>query len=301
MPRGLILATGEDIPNGHSLQARCVIVSINKGSTNAAVLSILQEAADSGRLSQIMAKFIMWIAAKADQGKIKKDLSQIHTKCKEQLTNKGHTRMRDNLATLLSGLWLLLEFGKEHGILSDENIAHFKSKALNAAQDLAHLQVSVDQDGSEAERYIQFLKSALAMGRAHLADKDGTYPHYYCNLGWKMAGAGTYQRLEGQGSKIGWVDENYIYLIPKAALSVIRLLSNNNGNYLGSNERALNKTLREANMLAKCSDDRATTKVTVKGTRETVLCLPLRLIIEKDETLPSRATNIELTGDDIPF
>ena len=30
---------------------------------------------------------------------------------------------------------------------------------------------------------------------------------------------------------------------PKAALSVIKLLSNNNGNYLGSTERALNKTL----------------------------------------------------------
>ena len=301
VPRGLILATGEDIPNGHSLQARCVIVSINKGATDTKVLSLLQEAADSGRLSQIMAEFIMWIAAKADQGKNKKDLSRIHTECKEQLTNKGHTRTKDNLATLLSGLWLLLEFGREHGILSDENIKHFKLKALSAAQDLAHLQVSVDQDGSEADRYIQFLKSALTMGRAHLADKDGTYPHHSSALGWKMVGSGTYQRLEGQGSKIGWVDENYIYLIPKAALSVIKLLSNNNGNYLGSNERALNKTLREANMLAQCSDDRATTKVTVEGRRETVLCLPLSLIIEKDETLPPRATNIELTGDDIPF
>jgi len=30
---------------------------------------------------------------------------------------------------------------------------------------------------------------------------------------------------------------------PKAVLSVIKLLSNNNGNYLGSTERALNKTL----------------------------------------------------------
>ena len=301
MPRGLILATGEDIPNGHSLQARCVIVSINKGATDTAVLSTLQEAADSDQLSQMMADFIMWIAEKADEGKIKKHLTRVHAECKELLVNKGHTRMRDNLATLLSGLWFLLEFGKEQNILSDENITHFKSKALSAAQNLAQLQVSVDQDGSEAERYIQFLKSALTMGLAHLAHMDGTYPYHSSALCWKMVGSGTYERLEGQGSKIGWVDEDYIYLIPKAALSVIKLLSNNNGSYLGSTERALNKTLREANMLVKCSDDRATTKVTVQGIRETVLCLPLSLIIEKDETLPPRATTIELTVDDIPF
>lgn len=43
IPRGLILATGEDIPNGHSLQARCAILSIKKGATDTVKLSALQD------------------------------------------------------------------------------------------------------------------------------------------------------------------------------------------------------------------------------------------------------------------
>ena len=301
VPRGLILATGEDIPNGHSLQARCVIVSINKGATNTAVLSILQEAAASGQLPQIMAEFIMWIAAKADQGKIKKDLSRIHTECKKQLTNKGHTRTKDNLATLLSGLWLLLEFGKEQNILSDENITHFKSKALSAAQDLAHLQVSVDQDGSEAERFISLLQSTLSMRRAHLVGKNGNCPPHAEALGWKWIGSGDNAKIDGQGPKIGWVTDGCIYIDFNATLGIIKTLSTQIGNHLGSGERAISKALLEANMLVKYDQGRTTTKVTVEGIRKNLLCLRLSLILDVDLIPPPRATNIELTVDDIPF
>ena len=37
VPRGLILATGEDIPNGHSLQARCAILSIERGAKDTGI------------------------------------------------------------------------------------------------------------------------------------------------------------------------------------------------------------------------------------------------------------------------
>ena len=60
--------------------------------------------------------------------------------------------MPDNLATLLSGLGLLLEFGREQAILSDQKIQHCKTTATNAAQKLANLQVIVDKEASEAER-----------------------------------------------------------------------------------------------------------------------------------------------------
>jgi hypothetical protein len=301
MPRGLILATGEDIPNGHSLQARCVIISINKGAVDTATLTALQEAADSGQLSQMMADFIMWIAEKADEGKIKKHLTRVHAECKELLVNKGHTRMRDNLATLLSGLWLLLEFGKEQNILSDENIKHFKSKALSAAQDLAHLQVSVDQDGSEAERFITLLQSALSMSRAHVIEINGNSPSHCESLGWKWFGSGDNHKCDGQGPKIGWVTDYYVYIDIKAALIVIKPLSTQIGNYLGSSERAIKKALLEAGMLVKYDQGRTTTKVTVEGIRKNLLCLRLSLILDVDLIPTQRATTIELTVDDIPF
>jgi hypothetical protein len=300
VPRGLILATGEDIPNGHSLQARCLIMSINKGATDTATLSKLQNAAASGQLSQIMSDFIRWAAEQADEGKIKKHLSRVHAECKEHFTNKGHTRMGDNLATSLSGLWLLLEFANERASLSGGKVQQLKSKAISAAQNLAQLQVSVDQEGSEAERFVALLQSALSMCRAHMANKDGNQPYHYGALGWKMIGTGEYQKLDGQGPRIGWLDDDCVYLDPKAALSVIKPLSSQIGNYLGSSERAISKALQEANMLAKYEAGRTTTKVTVEGRRKPLLCLPLNLFIEEDET-PPKETIQPPEQDDFPF
>jgi hypothetical protein len=261
-------------------------MSINKGATDTATLSDLQSAAESGHLSQIMSDFIMWAAEQADKGKIKKHLSRVHAECKEHFTNKGHTRMGDNLATSLSGLWLLLEFTNERASLSDGKVQQLKLKAVSAAQNLAQLQVSVDQEGSEAERFVTLLQSALGMCRAHMADKGGNPPHDCEALGWKWIGYGENAKLDGQGPRIGWVDDDSVYLDPKAALSVIKPLSSQIGNYLGSSERAISKAFQEANKLAKYDAGRTTTKVTVEGRRKPLLCLPLNLFIEKDKTPP---------------
>ena len=42
-PRGIVLATGEDVPNGHSLQARMILIRIAKGDIDIKVLSELQK------------------------------------------------------------------------------------------------------------------------------------------------------------------------------------------------------------------------------------------------------------------
>ena len=300
VPRGLILATGEDIPNGHSLQARCMVVSINKGATDTSALSDLQTAAASGHLSQIMSDFIMWTAEEANKGKIKKHLSRVHAECKEQFINNGHTRMRDNLATALSGLWLLLEFANKRASLSDGKVQQFKVKAVSAAQNLAQLQVSIDQEGSEAERFVALLQSALGMCRAHIANKDGNEPYHYEAFGWKLIGTGDYQKMDGQGPRIGWADDDHVYLDSKAAISIIKPLSSQIGNYLGSSERSISKALREANMLEKCDTDRTTLKVTVEGRRKNLLCLSLSLLIEQDGPPPKPPTS-DYSDDDIPF
>ena len=73
VPKGMICATGEDLPNGHSLQARLVIINMKKGSTDTGVLSQLQDYAQTGDLAQLNANFIRWIAAAADDGVIERN------------------------------------------------------------------------------------------------------------------------------------------------------------------------------------------------------------------------------------
>ena len=88
-----------------------------------------------------------------------------------------------------------------------------------------------------------------------------------------MTGAPYNETPYGQGTKIGWIDRNEILLDMKAASSVIKPLSTRLGNHLGSSERAINKALFEAGMLAKCDEGRHKTKVSVEGRRVPVIKL----------------------------
>ena len=300
IPRGLILATGEDIPNGHSLQARCVIISIEKGSADTLMLSDLQDASEDGDLSQLMSDFIAWVAQKADQDKINGLIESMHSDCMGYLEKGGHTRTRNNLATLLSGLWLLFEFGLERKCIKPEEVARFKKMGVASAQAMAKFQDVVDKEASDAERFVDLLQSALGAGKAHLAAPDGEHPKCWRAAGWKQILSLQMSRMEGLGVKVGWIDDQTIYLDPNAALSVVKAYSSQIGNYLGSSERALAKALKEAHFLIKCDPGRNTAKVTVEGRRKNLLCLPLTALIERDPERPN--TDISAYSDaDIPF
>ena len=99
-----------------------------------------------------------------------------------------------------------------------------------------------------------------------------------------MTGADKYEKVEGQGTKIGWTFNERIYLDMKAALSVLKPLSTRLGNNLGSSERAINKALFEAGKLAKCDGGRHKTKVRVEGQRVHVICLAVSYVMDKEET-----------------
>ena len=301
IPRGLILATGEDIPNGQSLQARFVILSIKKGATNTDTLTALQELAKQESLAQLMSNFLSWGADQADQNKIKSLITAAHDDCIKELPTSGHTRMRDNLASLMSGIWLLLKFGKERGKISDAEIAKFKAATLNAAAKVAEFQMSVDQEASEADRFIEYLRSSIAMGAAHLASKDGTCPAAPSTWGWKTTGTSDNEATYGQGAKIGWIVGNEIYLDMKAALSVIKTFSTRLGNHLGSSELAIKKALFEAGMLAKEGEGRYTKKVSVEGRRENVTCIQVSLLMDIEEIEREPSEDDEPPEDNLPF
>jgi hypothetical protein len=289
------LATGEDIPNGHSLQARCVILSIKKGATNTDTLTVLQELAEQEILAQLMSNFLRWVAEKADQKQIKGLITAAYDDCKKELPRSGHTRMRDNLASLMSGIWLLLQFGKECSGLTEEEIFKVKASTLNAATKVAELQISVDREASDADRFIEFLRSSLAMGAAHLASKLGGCPTEPSACGWIINGLPDNEIARGQGPKIGWIFDNQIFLDMKATLSVIKTLSTRLGNHLGSSERAISKALFEAGMLAKNDKGRHTAKVSVEGRRENVICLPVSIVLDLEEI------ELEPSDDDTAF
>ena len=302
IPKGMICATGEDLPNGHSLQARCIIVNMKKGSTNTNILSQLQYYAKTGDLAKMNANFIKWIASAADKGNIKKYFDDALSSCAEQLPTEGHARTQDNLSQMLVGLWIYLQYSIEVGTMNLETANNFKLQAIKTALALSQIQASVDKDASDAERFVKLLQSALSMGSCHLAAQNGGHPKYYSAVGWKLTGFGEYGKIESQGVKVGWINNKYALIDLTAAQKVVKQLSQASGNYLGSSDRAVVKALKEANMLAEVSKDRLTIKVTVEGQRRNLLCMDINLFIDIDnEKNTPEQPALDYLCEDLPF
>jgi len=58
-PRGLVICTGEDLPTGHSIQARLVIIEVDRERLNLDVITDLQASDD--RLAHAMRGYIEWL------------------------------------------------------------------------------------------------------------------------------------------------------------------------------------------------------------------------------------------------
>ena len=66
-PRALLLATGEDLPRGHSLQARLLTIPIGPGDVDRDCLSRCQKAASEGHLAMAMGAFLSWLASRYEE------------------------------------------------------------------------------------------------------------------------------------------------------------------------------------------------------------------------------------------
>jgi hypothetical protein len=61
-PNGLIWSTGEELPRGHSLQARMLALELRPGDVDWETLTVVQRDARAGLLEACMAGFIRWVA-----------------------------------------------------------------------------------------------------------------------------------------------------------------------------------------------------------------------------------------------
>ena len=62
-PRGIIMSTGEDLPRGHSVQARQFIIEVQSGDIDIARLTLAQKAAADGAYAEAMAGWLRYLAA----------------------------------------------------------------------------------------------------------------------------------------------------------------------------------------------------------------------------------------------
>ena len=252
-PRGLVVCTGEDLPTGHSIQARLVIVEIDRERLNLDVVTELQ--ASGNRLSHAMRGFIEWLqpaipslqkAMPARLGRLRGELYQIGS----------HLRQADALAHLRGAFDLLLEFAEHAGALTAARASELRAIARQTLWRIGEAQGNVLRDLEPVERFVTVLGTLLEQRRIRLVEK-GTSPRA--------------DDIEA----IGWFDQDFAYLLPEAARRRVATFVRESGETWGYSAHALHKALVRKGIVVPGPDGRPEMQVRVGDGKRRVLRLRL--------------------------
>lgn len=278
-PRSLILSTGEDIPKGHSLRARLLLLELSKGSISAAELSAFQAQAESGIYENAMSAFIQWLAASHEE-KVADFRRRVSERRRVAICEMAHARTPEIIANLQAAFDVYLEFCEACGALGSTERAGFEAECWEALRQAGAAQAKHQAASEPTELFMTLLRSTLSSGRAHLQSSGGGAPESPVMVGWRT-GANGYMPL---GDCVGWIDGEDIYIDSAAAYRQVQLASRDAGETLPVTEQTLRRRLREKNLLASTDVRRETVTVRrrIGGSARDVLHFRRTMILPDD-------------------
>lgn len=297
-PQCLPVSTGEDVPEGHSLNSRLLALEVRPGDvlkpSNHRALSHLQKLARRGLFAQVMASFLAWLAPRYEEQRAA--LREQREEFREVFREDGRlARTVDIAADVLAGFDLFLAFCLEQGAVTGDTFDHLWEAVHGALHEVLDEQAQTAEEADPVSRYLDLLVTALLTGYAHLKDRSNKLPLSSPTLwGWRetterAAGGGAGDEAEpefktgyvAQGAQIGWVDVHHVYLEVEASLVVVQKLARDSSlRPLPLTTRTLGKHLQARGLLRNATDGHTTTKITVVGIQKRVLQLEVVAFVE---------------------
>jgi hypothetical protein len=269
-PRGLVLATGEEVPRGQSIRARLLIVELRPAQVDRSRLSQSQSMAQQGQLAAAMGAFLTWSARQYEelQRRLSRRSRELRTQHQRGIV---HARLPAALAELQSAWEIWMEFACEIGAIKTAERAELEKRSKQALQELAELQTQYHHARDPALRFVSLLRVALAGGQAHVADRRGRVPESPEVWGWRRKPTG--RGWVPQGTRVGWVARSDLFLEPTASYQVAQQAAGTER--LPVSEQTLRHRLREHGLLVSIDTGRQMLQVrrTLEGAPRQVLHL----------------------------
>jgi len=289
-PRGLVLATGEDVPQGQSVQARLLLLDLDATTVDWETLSRCQQHAAAGTYAAALAGFLRWLAPQ--YATVQATLPHAVPTLRQQAYQAGHRRTADIAAHLLYGWQTFLAYASATGALTAAEREMYERRGQQALATVAAAQAALHRSTNPVERFQALLQAVLSSGQAHLADKETQHVPVVdaAQYGWQRRGTPSRPADPAtpwespppaadawwpQGPRLGWVDREYLYLIPDATYSAITRLARDQGEPFPVTQRTLWKRLDEHGGLVREAGQRHySVRVTMPGGRQRILQMP---------------------------
>jgi len=247
--RSLILSSGEDVPDGHSLRARMLILDIAPNDISSNALRQLQQYSAGGIYCQVMSSYIQWLSSRFNElsSSLQDKKLQFRQKAFQTIT---HRRTPDIIANLMIGAELFLDFSTSiNAITAEESESHY-SQFWSVLGEVSQNQKDYQTHEDPANRFIYFLKTAIKSGYAHIAEYHNDVPPKPEEIwGWYKTTIGTYK---GNGDKIGWVDAdvNELILNHHLAYKIAEKVAHDQNSLVGLSAKTLWKRLAQKGFLS---------------------------------------------------
>lgn len=285
-PRGLVLVTGEQLPEGSSINARLVVVEVNRQELNLDAITEVQQLA--GRFPHAMRAYIEWLAPVF--GNVKVELERARNRLRDWFRGAGtHLRQPESLAQLALGLACFLQFAEEHGAIGTGEADAIWALGCKSLLQIGHREAEHLQNSDPAEKFFRTLVTLLAQGAVHLAQKD------------QRAATDTNTPT---GELIGWRDSENVYLLPDASKKAIAGFLDKAGEHWTTTTRALGEILQRNGYLVTAADGRPQKQIRVEGKRYRVFQIPIVHLFGPDEAIADEEGGVvqdqQLPVSDVP-
>ncbi len=202
-PRGLLVATGEQHPTGHSVLARTLIVDVRRDQMDIAAVGVAQAAAP--RLPHAMAAFVTWLAPHMDgwAATLRLAFDGARTRATQ---GPAHLRLPEGVAHLWLGLDVALQFAVDIGACTPADDAALRREGWAALLTVATAHARLLDGERPTQRFLEVLAGLLDQQR--------------------VAVLPTSARPESRDARdprpfIGWGDEAFLYLVPEAVYGAV--------------------------------------------------------------------------------
>lgn len=280
-PRGMILSTGEDTPDGHSIRARMMICEISPGDVDVGNLSACQ--ANREQFAIAMRHYIMDISKNVQT--VQEFINRTARDFRDHHLDIGHSRTPSALGRTIASIAHFLDWAIKQLNCDHKNLADYQRAAYTAMLEVAKNQEQYLQAVDPCEAFVESINHILQAHIGHLRTKGGGIPARPEILGWtREESTGDLPTYKSHGKCIGWLDWDHdeLYIDITTAYNDIRKHANNQMTFT---RPTMLKRLRDAGLLLRTDDNRQrnTIRITAEQHPRNVLCLSLSNTIATTE------------------
>jgi hypothetical protein len=272
-PRGLVISTAEILPPGQSILSRLFTVEftptmVTRGEGSR--LTLAQEN-DAPLYRHAMAGYVQWLAGQYKA--LEEELPGKLRSYTEDARAKGtHLRMPGNIAEMFIGFEMGMRYALTVGAIGEAEADGLLSRAWVTLIEIGGAQHQAVIEENPVDMFLEALEQMMAQGAVYLRCKDKPE---YDDLVWPASlrprDPTRPANLPSEGM-LGWYDDKYWYLMPKATYNTVYHFYRNGGIVFPDTERGIRAKLREQK-LSVSNDGRLLYQVDIDGERVRVLCI----------------------------